>query len=217
MLMILIASGTQYFFRFNGAITMLGFLIFSIFYYFSNKGKVDTQSKWFSIIYVSYILVNWFIINTNHIESINRMLPYIIFAIGGCLILSRMEKKVMIDSLYSIMKYLALISIVVFALNEFNIVTPYHVYYNKSDHLMSYIHTIGWGVPFHRLAGLWWEPGAYQIVLNMAIFFKLTTYDSMYEIWEKKNRWGFFILLAASILTMSTTGYITLGVLSIYL
>ena len=187
MFVILIASGTQFFYRFHGTITLLIFLIYSIYYYYHKKTSGCKKTRTFIYIYVLYILTNWFIINPNHVESLNRVIPYIVFAIGSYMMLCKMDSYTIVNSLYQIVTYISIVSIIIFMLNEISILSPISINYKGDNYLMSYLHTIGWNVPFHRLAGLWWEPGAYQIVLNMTLFLKISQFDRFNELFRKKN------------------------------
>lgn len=217
MLVILIASGTQFFYRFHGTITLLIFLIYSIYYYYHKKTSGCKKARTFIYIYVLYILANWFIINPNHVESLNRVIPYIVFAIGSYMMLCKMDSYTIVNSLYQIVTYISIVSIIVFMLNEISILSPISINYKGDNYLMSYLHTIGWSVPFHRLAGLWWEPGAYQIVLNMTLFLKISQLDRFSELFAKKNITGLMVILIASMMTLSTTGYMTIAAISVYI
>lgn len=73
----------------------------------------------------------------------------------------------------------------------------YHNLYFNTDY---YIRTY-FGFQFHRLHGLFWEPGVYQIFLNFALFYALLRK-------KDKNKTSIAILLINVILTVSTTGLI---------
>lgn len=73
-------------------------------------------------------------------------------------------------------------------------------------------YTIGWGnYPiFNRNAGIYWEPGAHQIFLNLALYYYLSTDRNAIK---SINKYYFYIgiLLLAILSTQSTTGYLCLG------
>ncbi len=55
----------------------------------------------------------------------------------------------------------------------------------------------------YRLQGFAWEPGVFQFLINVAIFFVLSANK-----WDKKNVFALAILIVSLVLTLSTTGYI---------
>lgn len=74
-------------------------------------------------------------------------------------------------------------------------------------------YTLGWfNIPvFHRNAGIYWEPGAHQIFLNLALFFVLNDKEKA-GLTIRKYRLSIVLLLAAVMTTLSTTGYLCLAV-----
>lgn len=58
----------------------------------------------------------------------------------------------------------------------------------------------------YRLQGFAWEPGVFQFIINVAIFFLLST-----NMWNKKNKVIMVVLVISLLLTLSTTGYLVGG------
>lgn len=79
-----------------------------------------------------------------------------------------------------------------------------------SGYTISWFHTWGWTYIFRRNAGPFWEPGAFQGYLTLAILF-------IFNKRRLKGNYPILIILALTVLTtMSTTGYILLGVMFAY-
>ena len=215
VLLILIASGSQAFYRFHVSITLLFFLLFSVFFYIHYPYKSNIRSLPFVNYYCLYILFNFFVLNSNHTDSL-RVVPYVVFAVGSFLILSKISWPVLVDRLIVIVGYLAAISIVVFVIGELNIISPRIVDYNGVGVFMLFFHVIGWEEPFHRLAGIYWEPGAYQIVLNSTLLIAINfLFDKPKA--EIKGYYKYLLLIfVGSILTFSTTGYVILFIIAVY-
>ena len=73
--------------------------------------------------------------------------------------------------------------------------------------------TLGWlNIPvFHRNAGMFNEPGSHQIFLNFALLFLMSDETRM-GMSKKKYRWAIALLIVTILSTLSTTGFICLGV-----
>lgn len=73
--------------------------------------------------------------------------------------------------------------------------------------------TLGWlNIPvFHRNAGMFNEPGSHQIFLNFALLFLMSDEMRM-GMSKKKYRWAIALLIVTILSTLSTTGFICLGV-----
>ena len=73
--------------------------------------------------------------------------------------------------------------------------------------------TLGWlNIPvFHRNAGMFNEPGSHQIFLNFALLFLMSD-EARMGMREKKYRWAIALLIVTILSTLSTTGFICLGV-----
>lgn len=93
---------------------------------------------------------------------------------------------------------------------------------NKSDsnlygfYLFAF-HTFGggkWGLNQH-LSGLFWEPGVYQMALNMALIMNCHILSLPVRFIGKTDLTKYAVIVLAVVLTMSTTGYLTLGVIII--
>lgn len=79
---------------------------------------------------------------------------------------------------------------------ESGVLTPVHTERSGRYFLMIAFHNFGWGWLFHRLAGIYWEPGAYQIILNsvLLLYFKEITSLEL----EKKLIKNIFVIVIAT-------------------
>ena len=92
-----------------------------------------------------------------------------------------------------------------------------HLEYNSANGFYcAPYYTLGWAnIPvFHRNAGIFNEPGSHQIFLNFALMFLLNDDEHFhFNVW--KYRIALIILITTILTTMSTTGYLCLGVVII--
>lgn len=73
------------------------------------------------------------------------------------------------------------------------------------------IHTVGLTDEWWRNSGMLWEPGAFQGIINLAIF--LTPADALRA---PRNRFKLLVMLIALLTTFSTTGYLVLILTALY-
>lgn len=204
--LLLITSGSVPYLMFHGIIAHLIFAVFPVFFFFTYSGKSNNKSLPFILLYCSYLLINFFVINNTFTDEF-RILTYVIFAIGSYLILSKITFEDLADRLIRIVGYMSFLSIIVFLLSELNILSYSKIPYKDGQFCMLLFHTIGWSAPFHRLAGIYWEPGVYQIILNTTLFISINYFHSRPDIKLKKYCFSLCFIFFASVLTLSTTGY----------
>lgn len=161
-----------------------------------------------------FSLVLNFIINIFSM-SIANLLDYTLliielFCVAGIACSVRIEE---FENKYcKIIEGIAIISLICYGIQIMNIqlVNQLADYEILDGYIISWFHTWGWTYIFNRNAGPFWEPGAFQGYLSLAILFLLKS-DNL------KRHYAELILLAITIVsTMSTTGYLILGVLSFY-
>lgn len=208
-----ISCGSQFFFRFHGAITMSLLFLFSIFYHHTSTNKGNKESRKFILLYITFLVLNFFY-NNIFCRDINRILPYIIFGMSSYLILSKMTFEILTLKLMKVVSLLSLMSFFIFLLCEIGIIGYNTITYNGGNYLMCGPNVIGWSEPFHRFAGIFWEPGANQIIINWTIFLVLLKESTVQGL--KIHRRYLIILILMSLATMSTTGYFTLMLISVY-
>ncbi len=109
------------------------------------------------------------------------------------------------------MTFIAVISLVGFLYNSFFGIIPgvRHSDYGVSIYIYNQLDSIHTGF-VSRNCGMFWEPGAYQGYLNIAVMFALM-FDTM-----KKIKYQILILIIAILTTKSTTGYAVLAFILAY-
>ena len=174
-----------------------------------NKYSAGHVSKTFFsyIILVCLLSVLSLIVQDAHLQE-NSMQGFIVGMVSSYLIISRYDFYYFRHLLTNVVYFIALIGIPVFLLTEANVLPLYSINVNSTTYEMFLVYAIGWPTIFHRFAGIWHEPGACQIILNTVLWLHL------YEIrtWSLDNRLKFklAVILIASVLTLSTGGYIIL-------
>lgn len=116
-----------------------------------------------------------------------------------------------IRSYVDVMFALALISLPLFAYNTFFGLLPGYPFSEIGTSLGVYTQLAREGYAFiDRNAGMFWEPGAFQGYLNIALAFLLLLSD------VKHKKLKAIVIIAAVLTTKSSTGYLVLGLLLLY-
>mgnify|MGYP000231427858 FL=1 len=134
----------------------------------------------------------------------NSMIGYIVSMIASYLIISKYNFYYFRDILTNIIYYIVLWGIPVFVLTEFELLplTTLNIDDGKEVFL---IYSIGWPAHFHRFAGIWHEPGACQIVLNVIIILHFNEFITWK--WNKGQLKKLLVIFIGILFTMSTMGY----------
>lgn len=187
--------------------------------YFCKKGmnfKYDAALEFFAL------LVGWLLFSTLiHFLILGQA----VFPIGD--IIKILSGYIMIGIMPSIKKFiayynkiilfLAVTSLIVWVMlnidagwgRKFNVIHDYAYSRYYDMHIYAAAYNV---VEYHTESGtirnnsIFWEPGAYQLFLNLSIFF-----DLIYS--KKTMNLGIIIKITALLTTFSTTGYIILGLI----
>lgn len=85
-------------------------------------------------------------------------------------------------------------------------------YYNAYIHVYIEARGDGGGGILARNSGIAWEPGAYQVFLNLALFLHLHVVEERGSGWRGRDWFVFTVLIAAVLSTVSTAGIVVLVV-----
>ena len=213
---IIISSGSQHFRIYNAVPTIL-FLFFLSILYGGVCRKMDKSVLW-RVLSIGFILLLNIMVHEKEKIDYGNIGVHIIclctclFVVSGMDFSSFMVRYINVMLLEIIVSLICFVYVVILkgdALpleyngmdlhenGEYNIVylTPYY--------------TIGWlatGGPFQRNAGIFWEPGAHAIFINIAILFYFF-YNHQKET-NKLAKYKLAILVIALLTTQSTSGFI---------
>ena len=164
----------------------------------------------FSVVYLFLIPINIFLYSYDM-----NMIGDIVFLISCMLIFSSFNYDSFRHKYFNVVFILAFVSIAMELLYLFGVITPTLVGVKDGlyGHYMYGFHVFGgglWGM-YNQLSGVFWEPGIYQMVLNLSLLINLDLFDEHVQVKYKKTKLA--TLIIAIIMTMSTTGYLVLGVI----
>lgn len=211
IIMLLLGSGSAYFYLYNAGITLVSFLLIAlILFYASPKSKFLGNA--FVWIYISLIGINALIYGLSFF-----IIGDIILLLGTLLITCSIDYDLFRRYFLRVTVYMVLISIVLEIMLMLHLFTPALYGAGKTDlegHYIFAFHAFGGGhiLEIHNhLCGVFWEPGIYGIVLNLALLFNLDIFNKRSAIpWRRTKLWS---IILAILMTQSTTGYLVLGII----
>lgn len=213
ILCLIALSGWTYFTQAIRIETTVIWCVISVLLMWTRRRKMKKSVFVLLVIIGCVLIINYFI-NISFMSSANAKDYLILFSEIVCIAL--LVTATSLDEFqYKYVKILELISIIsimcfIIQITNFSLVQNIARTDIVKGYTISWFHTWGRTYIFNRNAGPFWEPGAYQgyLVIALLIVLKNKTYDKHY--WE-------LILLALTIATtMSTTGYVVLIILACY-
>lgn len=209
---IIISSGTAFFYLYHAGLTLLGLLVVAIVYFITSKQKSFRVNSFF-VVYSLLLVINYFLYGYDM-----NLVGDVIFLFSTLLIISNTNYFVFKKAFLNVMVVLGIVSIVLEILYWLGFIHPF--LYNTSDellgHYLYFFHVFGGGLwgEHNQLSGIFWEPGIYQMALNLALIMNIDEWG-LSNNKQKKHTLKLLTVIIAIILTMSTTGYLTLGVVLI--
>ena len=208
VLSILLASGTTYFYLMHAGLTLIGFLFIAMIYAIKKKFSFKKLSFFFWL-YVLFIFLDYMI----HGFDMN-LVGHFFFLVGTALILVSTDYGCFKRIFLIVVVILVVISIFLQLLYFLGIIDPQLQFVASDNNMGFYVyafHTFGgarWGL-YNQMAGIFWEPGIYQMALNSAM---LMNSDLIFNFKKEKNsKLKIVIVIIAVIFTQSTTGYLVFG------
>ncbi len=211
ILLILLASKSSY--SLYAPTFFVGlFFVFSLIYkeFHQHSFKLNSSLKFIVALYILYIF------NSFYYNSFR--LTFFIYPLGTFLIISNISLNSFRTKLFNLVFLLALSSIIAYFAMIFNIITPTTTTVSNQSSLwhfygFNFISPDNWYFK-HRNSGIYHEPGAFQIILNFALLFSLTSKSSFQQISHYRTK--FVIILIALVLTKSTNAYISTMLILLY-
>lgn len=212
----MIINSGSIFYMIYGNVTIILFTIIAIFYklLFSRNFDNFFSVKNYFLFFFLLSSFNYFFINSNHSNDIQFYL-YFLLGISSWLVITTVTFKIFRKVYLDICFVLTTIAIVVFGLSELGMVSTSII--SKGDRVFSVFlfNVLGWQNLFHRMAGIFWEPGAYQIVLfiNLILYFDLLAKSKVSTSLLGK----LLIIVLGIVFTQSSAGYMGLIIITLAL
>ncbi|MBR4324045.1 MAG: O-antigen ligase family protein [Bacteroidales bacterium] len=106
---------------------------------------------------------------------------------------------------------LCLIGIPIFVLSEFGLLPIHTTIIGDHSYLFFGIYILGWDILFHRFSGIFHEPGAWQILLNIALWFNFDRMISNNKI-DAMLKFKLVVIILSLLISFSTGGYIAFAI-----
>lgn len=204
VLMAILLSKSLYFESYGENILLFILLGFLLFIYVFKKTKIKIELFLFSLILVILVLIN-------PSTSINSFYVLIVRIFIGIFFVSMIPLNVFLSSYVKIILFLSIVSwfsifVIYFDLTSFlpNF-TPIDERVTRNFIFFGVWESFVQNLTF-RNSGLWWEPGAFQVFVNLAFIFQI--------ILKSINLKSYIIFLITLITISSTTGFVVFILLS---
>lgn len=211
--LLIFLSGCTYFTMAYRTETVGVLVVFTFLYIFTRHIKLKKNQLFKFTILAITLLLN-FAVNSSGMTTANMMDYALIIVSMGCI--AMLASGITLDKFKEryivIMDAIGIISLICFYIQMTNKALVVQLANSNlvNGYLISPFHTWGWTYIFARNAGPFWEPGAFQGYLLLAILFILN--ERNIQLYKK----SLVILVTAIITTMSTTGYILLAITMCY-
>lgn len=213
--LIYLSSGSLYFFTFFSALWLAILFGFGVFLAVNQRRVlVDRSLLIYAFTSTALFFGNGLLFREGLATNIGIALKIL-----GCLLIVAVIKHKLVDALILVTYHFAIGSLLMFVdLNTFGIVTGrlsgllpefqlnQEIFYNNFVFFAEMSRSSYGLVEFTsgRNGGIFWEPGAYQVILNIALALHLNTVTKIDKI--------SVVLIATILSTFSTTGYIVLTI-----
>lgn len=187
----------------NAAVWDISFLVIAIGYLAIKGIRFNSRNIGALVFFILLIAVNYVL----HMEQDYAMYIDILIRISASFCLAAIFSRESFEHYYiEEMVWVSLIGLIVYAYllatgtwdlmpeyGEFNLCGPFNIMHLN-----------------YRNSNIFWEPGAYQFFVNLAIFLLLNRNG-----WRINSRhiWKYAVLIASVLTTTSATGYMTLAVI----
>lgn len=217
VLLVIFCSNSVVFHQMYGKYTTPAFLLYAVILYIIKSKKYILTLRNCGILALLLIgmVIPTLLGNPGGLLS-NDFIILVLFLVGMFFFAESMSYKSFRRIYINILTLMSAYSVAVFFLFQFGALKSRYQLVGNVDYVMCFGENMGWFINYKRIAGPFWEGGAYQIFLNIAIFFKL---DSLISIHIRRKDFLQVLMMAACvILTKSTAGCIILAyLLVIYL
>lgn len=158
-----------------------------------------------------------FLLNIQNGVVLNRLL-FLISMLGCIFFLKEQIDKVQFKRSYvKILKWICIISLICYSLSWVIPFTSFPFYREEvlgtNVFKFTFYHNWGWGSYNNRNSGFFWEPGAFQCYINLAILFIFM--DSKHEVTNSKIPY-LILFICTLITTQSTTAYLIVSIIIFY-
>lgn len=208
IIMILLMSNTMYFGLVKRKATFIVFIFTILISLAINKIRVKKYNI-IMLFILSLSLLGSLVLNIDIVDKryITNIIQSIVILWSVGIFIGYIERDYFINTFINIIFYFCIISLFCVFISNFIPSYAYKLYkvtnYANSQYLLSPFYMWGKGSIWLRNSGPFWEPGAFQGFINIAILFILTSRININNMNIK-----LVILLITLLTTQSTTGYI---------
>lgn len=210
VVLLLFTSGTYpWYHKLTPGVACTIYLLFSIYYRIKHPIGPLIKKSFLYYIGAAIILFLSFIYNGALFD--NQAFGFLFMGLGSYLILSNIDFFSFRDKYLKVVTFICIYALPIFLMTEYEI-SPFPLTFHPNYFSCMGV-SIGWEGAFHRFAAFYHEPGACQIVLNMAL---LLYFRELKEFSLRRQELLCLIVIVIALLyTESTGGYIVFMIIAI--
>lgn len=178
------------------------YLLVSMFYYlFYTNRKFDINSSFYTAL--SFMLLYLFSMLIYDTSNYMACFSYLIRIVATFLLCNSLKNDVFEHYFHRIIYIISFVSLIIYIYGQ--IYSPEGIITMNDRFPMFYMYNFT-GYIIHRNSSIFWEPGAYQLFLNLALIYKLKEDEFQFnKFWCLEN----IVLVLSIFSTASTSGYLT--------
>lgn len=168
----------------------------------SQKVSYLTDKKFLVVVTFLFLLNS--LLNFSNQLNLNEIIIFFMFLFGSYFMLNSITFKRFKKYFINWVCVICFFSIVIWGLGYLNVLPYTKKEINDTVYCLFWYHNLGWDYIQNRNSSIFWEPGVYQVVLNVAILLLLFSKRKL----AFKEQLKLFLLLLGIVTTRSTTGYL---------
>jgi len=218
ILLLILTSGTVFFSLAYSKVFTPVLFISSLLLLYSRR-RISKDNLKILVVFFVFLFIN-VIFNFTRNVAYSSVIGLAIKVTSISIIFSELDINDFKKCYVNIMAVLCVISLVCFFSSEQiqNITYPLMSHKIIAGNWFTYApyHTWGWETAFHRNAGMFWEPGAFQAFINIALLILINDKSKIDWVNDKRTIVIFILFMGTILSTKSTTGYIILCMIFLY-
>lgn len=212
ILVVLFCSGTVCLFVNHAFLCFTLLFVWGCYAYFQSikqsKGKfINPSTKWV-VILVIMIWINYLIINPYHTSHPTLPYVYTLTIVGTYFICASMEYSTFKKKLLQWLSVILIYSLTIFILCNLGVLHSYRIMSGFGKEIQMF----GIDVVTERMASIWWEPSAFQVVLNLTLL--LYTPDIINRRISRNDKYRLGLVVICLLCSQSTSGYLCFMVIA---
>ena len=189
------------------------FLIFSILYFclYGEKKLYINKRLGILLFFLTIYLIS-FLIYSEDAVNIRGYISLLMRVVSSYIFCCSLDVQTFEHTFHRLIYVIAVYSLICYMIGQIGDISGLITMYEDRYPMFFLYNFVGYQI--HRNSGIFWEPGAYQLFLNLALFFNIS--EQGYTL-KKIINFENIILVLSVLSTLSTSGYLTFICIILYI